>query len=78
MAEKVRRVGLLMVSTWPRQLLLIAASGWPLMWLVDVFNGAEWVAFVSAAAMGWVLGSALPLPGDVRERLKGAPHGRGE
>lgn len=79
MAERVRRYGLMLVATWPRQLAFVVLSWLPLRWLLDdVLNGAKWTILVAALAWGTVFAYALPPPGKIRERLKGAPRGRGE
>jgi hypothetical protein len=58
------------VATWPRRLALFGASGWALAWLIlYVLNGAEWVSFVSCAALGVALGFAIPVPDEIRARL---------
>ncbi len=78
----MRRFGLRLVSTWPRQIGGVLLVGIGFTWLLtEVLNAAAWVPIVSCIALGWVLGGAVPEPAQVQERLaavKGAPHGRGE
>lgn len=79
MAERVRRCALMLVATWPRQLAFVVLSWLPLRWLLDdVLNGATWTIIVAAFAWGIAVAHAIPEPVKIRERLKGAPHGRGE